>query len=115
MDNTKEEAAVFAALGDPTRLSIFKLLCSQDIPGAICVNAIAMGLGISQPAISQHLRILKSAGLVSGERRGYHVHYIVNRDAVEKFKGLFSDTLKPQNQATKDICKNCDGKQITNK
>jgi DNA-binding transcriptional ArsR family regulator len=46
------------------------------------VNALAYKLGVTQSAVSQHLRVLKSAGLVQGERRGYRVHYFIDREAL---------------------------------
>lgn len=48
------------------------------------VNALASVLKISPSAVSQHLRVLKSAGLVEDERRGYWIHYSLNRNALEK-------------------------------
>jgi DNA-binding transcriptional ArsR family regulator len=46
------------------------------------VNALAFKLGVTQSAVSQHLRVLKSAGLVKGERRGYRVHYFIDREVL---------------------------------
>jgi DNA-binding transcriptional ArsR family regulator len=83
-ENTIEQAAIFSALADPTRLKLVKLLCGQRAPDALCVNALATLLGVTQSAVSQHLRVLKAIGLVKGERRGYHIHYFVNRDVLEK-------------------------------
>ena len=62
-------------------------------PRALCVNALASLLGVTQSAVSQHLRILKSIGLVKGERRGYHIHYFINSDALERCRNLVSATL----------------------
>lgn len=81
----EDEAALFKALADPTRLQIVKHLCHQHEPDALCVNALAGLLGVTQSAVSQHLRILKNAGLVRGERRGYHVHYAVDFEALKRF------------------------------
>ena len=92
-ENIEEQAAVFSTLADPTRLRLLKILCRQRAPNALCVNALAGLLGVSQSAVSQHLRILKSIGLVKGERRGYHIHYFVNRDALERYRGLVSAAL----------------------
>jgi DNA-binding transcriptional ArsR family regulator len=62
-----------AALADPTRRKVFERLKS----GAKPVGAIARGLPVSRPAVSQHLKVLKEAGLVAdrpeGNRRVYHV------------------------------------------
>ena len=107
-DTVKEQAAIFSALADPTRLRLLKLLCHQHEPDALCVNAMVGLLGISQPAISQHLRVLKSVGLVKGERRGYHVHYSVDPDALKHYQRLVSKTLSLGEQGQEDPCKNCD-------
>jgi DNA-binding transcriptional ArsR family regulator len=57
------------------------------------VNALSRKLNITQPAVSQHLRILKQANLVIPEKKGYFVHYAVNTEAaneyLEKLKKLF--------------------------
>jgi ArsR family transcriptional regulator len=107
-DKVKEQAVIFGALADPTRLRLLKLLCSQHEPDALCVNALVGLLGVSQSAISQHLRVLKSVGLVQGERRGYHVHYSVDPDALKRYQGLVSETLSFGEQGQEDPCKNCD-------
>ena len=91
--NTDEQAAFFSALADPTRLKLVKLLQRQRHPDALCVNALAALLGVTQPAVSQHLRVLRTAGLVKGERRGYHIHYFVNQEALEKCRKLISAAL----------------------
>ncbi|MGD2080171.1 MAG: metalloregulator ArsR/SmtB family transcription factor [Nitrospirota bacterium] len=52
--------------------------------GAMSVNALAEALGITQSAVSQHLRVLKAASLVKDERKGYWIYYSLNRDALEK-------------------------------
>ena len=82
---TQEHAAMFKALADPTRLRIVEILCHQHEPEALCVNALAGMLDITQSAVSQHLRMLKNVGLVKGERRGYHVHYTVDFNAIKRF------------------------------
>ena len=63
------------ALADEKRLKILRMLLSSDL----CVSALAKHLGISKPAVSQHLRILRKAGLIRGEKRGYWTHYMVDR------------------------------------
>jgi DNA-binding transcriptional ArsR family regulator len=91
--NTEEQVAVFGVLADRTRLRLVKLLCRQLEPDALCVNALARLLGVSQSAVSQHLRLLKNIGLVKGERRGYHIHYSVNREILERYRNLVSVAL----------------------
>ncbi len=81
--STDEQATLFSVLADPTRLKLLRLLAQQRKSDALCVTELAFRLGVTQSAVSQHLRILKSANLVTGERRGYHVHYFIDRDAMK--------------------------------
>jgi ArsR family transcriptional regulator len=92
-ENTDEQAAVFSALADPTRLKLVKFLCRQRDPDALCVNALAGLLGVTQSAVSQHLRVLKAISLVKGERRGYHIHYFINQEMLHKYRELTSAAL----------------------
>jgi len=66
------------ALADENRLKILMMLLAGDL----CVGALAGHLGISKPAVSQHLRILRKARLVQGEKRSYWTHYSVDRQAL---------------------------------
>jgi ArsR family transcriptional regulator len=93
MTDIEKRAAIFGVLADPTRLKLLKLLSRQQESNALCVNALAYRLGVTQSAISQHLRVLKSAGLVKGERRGYRVHYFVNREAIARAQEQVMETL----------------------
>lgn len=102
--NTGEQAAFFSALADPTRLKLVKLLQRQRHPNALCVNALAALLGVTQPAVSQHLRVLRTAGLVKGERRGYHIHYFVNQEALEKCLKLVSAALSIEEADEEQSC-----------
>ena len=83
----EELAALFGVLADPTRLKLLKLLVQQQEASALCVNALARRLGVTQSAVSQHLRVLKSEGLVKGERRGYRVHYFINQQTLARAQG----------------------------
>lgn len=76
----KEAAELFKLLAVDKRIEIIELL-KKD---AMSVNALAEVLGVTQSAVSQHLRILKAAGLVNDERRGYWIFYSLNRDALER-------------------------------
>ena len=90
----EEQAALFSVLADPTRLKLLRMLLRQSEPDALCVNALAYHLGVTQPAVSQHLKLLKNAGLVKGEKRGYRVHYFVKREALNKAQELISKALQ---------------------
>jgi len=72
--------AQLKGLADPSRLRILNLLLTQDL----CVGALAHHLGLSKPSVSQHLKVLRGAGLVKGEKRGYWTHYLVQRDALRQ-------------------------------
>ena len=88
-DSTVDQAvAVFRALGDATRLGLVKLLSVQRDPHALCVSALARRLGVSQSAVSQHLRVLRGIGLVNRQRRGYRMHYFLDPEALEQCRQL---------------------------
>jgi DNA-binding transcriptional ArsR family regulator len=78
----KIEAESFKVLSAETRIKIIELLKS----GSLSVNTIAEALGISQSAVSQHLRVMKQAGLVTDERKGYHIYYSLNKDKLNKYQ-----------------------------
>ena len=104
-ENTNEQAAIFSALADPTRLKLVKLLCRQCDPDALCVNALASLLGVTQSAVSQHLRVLRSIGLVKGERRGYHIHYYINPEALKRCQSFLSSALEMPATCPEEPCK----------
>ncbi|MEJ1965314.1 MAG: metalloregulator ArsR/SmtB family transcription factor [Gammaproteobacteria bacterium] len=72
------ESELFRALGDPTRRAVFERLCKREMN----VSELTAGFDISQPAISQHLSVLKGAGLVMERREGRNVHYRSNPAAL---------------------------------
>jgi DNA-binding transcriptional ArsR family regulator len=63
---TANQQLAFAALADPTRRQVFERLAKKPLP----VGRIAKGLPVSRPAVSQHLKVLKDAGLILDERQG---------------------------------------------
>src|SRR5690348_4069272 len=71
-------APAFNALGDPTRRAVFERLAR----GPRSVGDIARGLPVSRPAVSQHLRVLKRAGLVRDRAQGTQRLYSVNPEGV---------------------------------
>ena len=91
MKETEELAEVFKVLSDTTRLRLMKLLIENEDP--LCVNALAHTLGVTQSAVSQHLRVLRQMGMVHGQRYGYHVHYSLDQGRLEECKRLFLETL----------------------
>ena len=83
---------ILKALADETRFRIINLLLTHDF----CVGALAGHLNISKAAVSQHLQILRKAGLVRGEKRGYWTHYIVDKSVIHQ---VAEDLIKRTNQA----------------
>jgi len=83
-----EISEMFKALAVETRVKILELLKTQGPLGA---KEIARLSGISPAAASQHLKILKQAGLVRSERQGYWIPYAVNPEALEKYRRLLSE------------------------
>src|SRR5579862_6722987 len=63
---------LFSTLADPTRRAIFERLCRD---GEQTVGALTARAGVSQPAVSKHLGVLKQAGLVQGRHEGRQTHY----------------------------------------
>jgi len=86
MDEVEKLARVFKALSDETRLRLVKTLTDLKPEEALCVNALAAKLGVSQSAVSQHLAVLRAADLVIGERRGYHVHYRLSPEGLAAYR-----------------------------
>ncbi len=83
----EKKALLFKALGDPTRIKIVEMLCDCD---TLCVNAIAERTGSRQSMISQHLKILKTAGLVSSSREGFHIHYRIDRNTLAELHEMMN-------------------------
>jgi DNA-binding transcriptional ArsR family regulator len=76
-----KQAELFKILGVDSRIRIIELLKQR---GPLGVNEMAKSLGITPSAVSQHLKILKHAGLVRNERKGYWIPYQIDPVALEK-------------------------------
>lgn len=76
-------APMLAALADPARLRIVSILLAAP-EGSCCGCDMEEPLGLSQPTISHHLKVLREAGIVSGEREGRWVHYRVVPERLEE-------------------------------
>jgi ArsR family transcriptional regulator, arsenate/arsenite/antimonite-responsive transcriptional repressor len=76
-----ELAAGFKAVADPTRLRLLALIAAHE-GGEACVCDLTAAFALSGPTISHHLRVLREAGLVEGDRRGTWIYYRVRPDAL---------------------------------
>ena len=78
---------IYKAIADPIRREILNLLKENDLT----VNEIVDKFNISQPSISNHLTILKNAGLITSEKSGRHIYYSLNTTVLEEsFKWFLS-------------------------
>ena len=93
----------WAALGDPTRRTIFASLAAA--PSA--VGELADTLPVSRPAVSQHLKILKTAGLVADERAGARRIYRVNQAGLRQMRAeldsFWNDTLTAYKRVVEQV------------
>ncbi len=87
--------AMARLLSSETRLRLLFLLQQQGYGRALCVNALAYRLGISQAAASQHLRRFKDLGLVVGRESGACTHYFLNSDALACCRAALDRVLAP--------------------
>lgn len=89
-DDVDNLAMLFSALGSDTRIRILREL-AEDV---LCVGALAMRLNMTQSAISQHLTVLRNAGLVASDKRGSYVHYSLTEDARDRCRAALNDILR---------------------
>jgi DNA-binding transcriptional ArsR family regulator len=100
------ESNVFRALADPTRRAVFERLSKQEMS----VSELKSGFVVSQPAISQHLTALKSAGLVCERREGRHIYYRSDPDGlaplaawVQRHRELWPARIEKLKRVLKEI------------
>ncbi len=89
---TSQTLKVLKALGEENRFQIIRLLIKNDL----CVGALARVLNISKPAVSQHLKILREAGLVRGEKIGYWTHYRVEKELIQESSNYLQELIISQ-------------------
>ena len=75
-----QPADLFRTLADPTRRSVFERLSGE---GELSVGELVAGAGVSQPAVSQHLAVLKASGLVSERREGRFIRYAARPEGLK--------------------------------
>ena len=99
---------IFRALGDGTRRGLFERL-SQE--GCLTVGALTKGAGVSQPAVSQHLKALREAGLVSEARQGRQVLYRARPEGLRPlmdWMGFYAAFWKGRFDALEDTLRRMD-------
>ena len=100
------ENTIFKALADPTRRAIFEKLAG----GGMNASTLRQGMAISQPAMSQHLTVLRGAGLVREERQGRFVNYEVDPEGLmhiaqwlQKYRAYWPARVDDLNSLLKDM------------
>jgi ArsR family transcriptional regulator, arsenate/arsenite/antimonite-responsive transcriptional repressor len=86
----KDFTKVMKALRDPNRVKIVKMLQH----GELCVCEIQAALGVSQPTVSKHVKILEAAGLVSSRKDGLWVHYSLHDGSASPYAATMLGSLK---------------------
>ncbi|MQA12691.1 MAG: metalloregulator ArsR/SmtB family transcription factor [Pseudonocardiaceae bacterium] len=89
-EQSVELSRLFKALGDPVRLRLLSLIASHN-GGEACVCDLSGVFDLTGPTISHHLRVLREAGLITGQRRGTWIYYRVEPGALQRL----SDVLVP--------------------
>jgi ArsR family transcriptional regulator len=84
-----ELAAKLKALSDPVRLRLLSVVASHA-GGEACVCDLSVGIELTQPTISHHLKVLRTAGLLDSQRRGSWVYYRVDPDALQQLSLLLN-------------------------
>ena len=87
----KALAKIFKALGDETRLEIVRMLAGKER----CVCAFLSSFAMSQPAISNHLRVMREADVIIDKREGRWIFYRLNPEAFQAIEAICSFVLPP--------------------
>jgi DNA-binding transcriptional ArsR family regulator len=93
-------AAQLKVLGEPLRWEIVRRLASEDL----CTCHLVDELGVAQPLVSHHLRVLREAGLVRTEPCGAFTYYVLDRDAVSRVAGELAVLGSPSAPARRRPC-----------
>jgi DNA-binding transcriptional ArsR family regulator len=83
--HTEPEIRLLQAAADPTRLAILRQLAAT---GPVCACDIAAGYDVAQPTVSHHLRVLREAGWIVGERRGTWIWYRLRAEATDQYGAI---------------------------
>ncbi|WP_157254504.1 ArsR/SmtB family transcription factor [Nonomuraea typhae] len=87
-------AVMLKAVADPVRLRLLSMIGSHA-GGEACVCDLTGAFDLTAPTISHHLKILRTAGLIDGERRGTWVYYRIIPEAVNTLGALFAPLTEP--------------------
>ena len=106
-----ETSLLLKALGDPTRYKIFNSLLERKH----CVRSLSKKLGITESAVSQHLKVMKEVGLVYREKYGYHMHYLPSQNALDSLVNCFTQMKEKSDSLDRNITKcQCEYREASN-
>src|SRR3954454_18974956 len=90
-DAAETLARAFKALGDPTRVKLLSMMAAAP-DGEACICDMTEPVGLSQPTVSHHMRLLVEAGLATRDQRGRSAYYRVVPDALASLAGALTPT-----------------------
>jgi DNA-binding transcriptional ArsR family regulator len=100
------ESEIFRALADPTRRTIYQILARREMS----VSELREGLAVSQPAVSQHLAVLRGAGLVGERREGRFAYYRIEPaglapliDWVARYQSFWPERVEKLKEVLKEM------------
>ncbi|HTL87980.1 MAG TPA: metalloregulator ArsR/SmtB family transcription factor [Leptolyngbya sp.] len=88
-DEATQLAAIFRVLGEPTRLQLLNLIAAQPNQ-EVCACELVEPLGLAQPTVSHHLKVMYEAGLLEKERRGTWIYYRIVRDRLAALRDVLA-------------------------
>jgi DNA-binding transcriptional ArsR family regulator len=94
-------AALAKAIGHPVRIAILQFLADRDV--CICGD-ITDVIPLAQSTVSQHLKVLKEAGLIKGDVEGVKTCYCLNRDGIRELEQLFTSLVTELNSPGSGTC-----------
>lgn len=97
---TAAPVVVLRALAEPLRWRIVRLLAGEQL----CVCHLVTELGVAQPLVSHHLRVLREAGLVTGERYRYWTYYRLDREALAEAGAAVASLVAHRDSGSRRPC-----------
>ena len=114
LESTEELEEVLKALANVNRLLLIYYLASGEVD-KISVTEMSQNMGITQPAASQHLKILKNANILVAHKEGNYIYYRFNRPSMEKHQKridfLFTCAFAKCNQMERSSCSHSEKKE----
>lgn len=105
-----EKHKIFKVFSNEVRLKVFEFL----LEGKMCVSGIVNKLNVTQPTVTQHLKILQEIGVVKSEKIGYWMHYSIDKDGIKRVRNelkQFIEGLQTKNGKCKISASKCPAKK----